>query len=130
MRLGQLLLASGLASTAFAACPDYGEYAQQKHPPFSGGKYNLSYQRPEESCRKFILPEAETAIKEMKEIVKDQDLFRLFENAFPNTLDTTISWRGFAADNEDEEVGPHAYCLSIHVRLTMGSLPSSRLETS
>ena len=110
MRLGQLLLASGLASTAFAECPDYGEYSQQKHAPFSEGKYNLSYQRPEEACRKFRLPEAEAAIEEMKGIVKDQDLFRLFENAFPNTLDTTVSWRGFAADNEDEEVRKHEQC--------------------
>jgi meiotically up-regulated gene 157 (Mug157) protein len=60
--------------------------------------------RPDPSCRKYTLPEVEKAIDDMKGLVKDPDLFRLFENAFPNTLDTTVSWKGFASDDTEEEV--------------------------
>lgn len=39
----------------------------------------------------------ETLIEKMKGVIKDPDLFRLFENTYPNTLDTMIKWRGYAA---------------------------------
>lgn len=93
-----------MASSVAAECPDYTSYYTETHEPFSEGKYQLSYQRPEPSCRKFNLSDAEAAIEEMRAFVKDPDLFRLFENAFPNTLDTTVSWKGFADDNPEEEV--------------------------
>jgi meiotically up-regulated gene 157 (Mug157) protein len=38
----------------------------------------------------------EKLIEKMKGKIKDPDLFRLFENRYPNTLDTMIKWRGFA----------------------------------
>lgn len=88
-----------------AACPDYTQYSTQIHQPLSAGKYQLSYMRPDPACRKYTLPEVEKTIQGMKSVVKDPDLFRLFENAFPNTLDTTISWKGFADNSTDEEVG-------------------------
>ncbi|RYP07660.1 hypothetical protein DL765_009077 [Monosporascus sp. GIB2] len=106
MRFSRLLayFAAGTTSSVLAQCPNYIDYSTKMHPPFSEGKYQLSFQRPEPACRKFRLPEAEEAIEEMKGVVKDPDLFRLFENAFPNTLDTTISWKGFASDNPEEEL--------------------------
>ncbi|KAH9885488.1 glycoside hydrolase family 125 protein [Xylariomycetidae sp. FL2044] len=85
-------------------CPDYTAYASTRHGPFSEGKYHLSYQRPDPACRKFVLPQAEDAIEEMRGLVKDPDLFRLFENAFPNTLDTTVTWKGFANNGTEEEL--------------------------
>jgi uncharacterized protein len=38
----------------------------------------------------------EKLIEKMKPKIKDPDLFRLFENSYPNTLDTMIKWRGYA----------------------------------
>jgi uncharacterized protein len=87
-----------------AGCPNYKDYSTEIHQPVSAGKYQLSYQRPDPSCRTFFLAEVEQAIADMRQTVKDPDLFRLFENSFPNTLDTTISWKGFASGNPDEEV--------------------------
>lgn len=94
----------GLCALAGAqSCPEYIDYSKERHEPFSSGKYKLSYQRPAPECRKFVLPEVEQAIVDMKTTIADPDLFRLFENAFPNTLDTTISWHGYA-NGTDEEV--------------------------
>ncbi|KAI0483569.1 hypothetical protein F4859DRAFT_403515 [Xylaria cf. heliscus] len=104
-----LLLLSSVAATPYAingraACPDYSQYSTQTHQPFSEGKYQLSYMRPETACRKYNVPEVEKAINDMKGLVKDPDLFRLFENAFPNTLDTTVTWKGFADNGTEEEL--------------------------
>lgn len=98
---GLLLLAPKLV---LAQCPDYADYSTQQHTPLSQGKYKLSYQRPSTACRTFALSEVEQTIQQMKGAIKDPDLFRLFENTFPNTLDTTISWHGFASGSSDEEV--------------------------
>ncbi|KAI0129425.1 hypothetical protein BJ170DRAFT_271912 [Xylariales sp. AK1849] len=106
MYLSSLLLALLISPLrpARAQCPDYATYSTEKHDPLSEGKYQLSYQRPDASCRTFTLPEVEQAIVDMKGVIKDPDLFRLFENTFPNTLDTTISWKGFADGGSDEEL--------------------------
>ena len=87
-----------------AACPDFSDYSQAYHPPFSSGQYNLSYMRPAPACRTFNSSVVETAITSMQTIIKDPDLYRLFENSFPNTLDTAVKWKGFAANNSAEEL--------------------------
>ena len=47
--------------------------------------------RPSISERKFVSEAIETKIVEMKKIIKDEELSWLFENCFPNTLDTTVT---------------------------------------
>ncbi|KXJ89791.1 hypothetical protein Micbo1qcDRAFT_212309 [Microdochium bolleyi] len=105
MRSTQVFLLQSLGLCALAqnqTCPKYKEYSTQRHEPFSAGRYQLPYQRPAPECRTFVLPEVEQAIVEMKSVIADPDLFRLFENAFPNTLDTTVSWHGYAAGSDEE----------------------------
>lgn len=94
--------ASGFSQES--SCPEYGSYASAPHDPRTGGFFDLPYQRPTQECRKVILSEVEETIEEMKSIIKDPDLFRLFENCFPNTLDTAISWTGFAQGDAEQEV--------------------------
>ncbi|KAJ4416819.1 hypothetical protein N0V82_006548 [Gnomoniopsis sp. IMI 355080] len=85
-------------------CPEYGRYAAARHEPFTGGAWNLPYQRPARGCRKVVVEEVEEVIREMNKTVKDPDLFRLFENCFPNTLDTSVMWTGVSSDNVKEEL--------------------------
>ena len=96
MRLTFLLGFCAVFGLSGAQCPLYQQYAGQKHAPFSTGVHNLSYARPVTSCRTFISQEVENEIKRMKSVIADPDLFRLFENTWPSTLDTTIAWRGWS----------------------------------
>ncbi len=47
--------------------------------------------RPPLPERKFVSEAIEAIILEMKNKIKDEELAWLFENCFPNTLDTTVS---------------------------------------
>ena len=86
------------------SCPDYSSYSRERHQPFSSGRYALSFQRPSTSCRTFVSLAVESVVANMSAAIADPDLYRLFENSFPNTLDTAIKWRGRAANNTAEEL--------------------------
>lgn len=94
--LGAVIVASG------QGCPDYSDYSKGYHPPFSTGHYNLSYQRPSEACRTFTSQAVEDTITRLNSTMADPDLFRLFQNSYPNTLDTAIKWKGTAAGSDEE----------------------------
>ncbi|MDR1054396.1 MAG: glycoside hydrolase family 125 protein [Prevotellaceae bacterium] len=49
--------------------------------------------RPELGARKFISKAVENTITEIKAQIKDPKLAWMFENCFPNTLDTTVSYK-------------------------------------
>lgn len=96
--------ANSVTVTTDEDCPEYAQYAMNRHGPSTGGTFDLPYQRPSKQCRKVIIPEVEEVIQEMNQTIKDPDLFRLFENAFPNTMDTSIAWMGVSKMNMNEEV--------------------------
>lgn len=102
-----LLLAAAFVTSTYAAenltCPDYSVYAGEHHAPFSAGRFNLSSQRPVTRCRTFNSSVVESKIEEISSKIVDPDLKRLFENSFPNTLDTAVKWKGYA-NNTDEEL--------------------------
>ncbi|KAA6410408.1 MAG: glycoside hydrolase family 125 [Lasallia pustulata] len=97
--VGKLTLAAPIESPK---CPDYSHYSRQKHEPYSSGVHQLPFQRPSAECRTFVSQDVEDTIARMQSIIKDPDLYRLFENTFPNTLDTAIKWRGYAWADEEE----------------------------
>ena len=45
-----------------------------------------------EDCRTFRSDQVDKLINDVTKKIKDQDIARLFENCYPNTLDTTIRW--------------------------------------
>ncbi|KAL3417240.1 DUF1237 domain-containing protein [Phlyctema vagabunda] len=90
------------------ACLHYEKQQSLRQGPLSSGHRQFPIARPPPECRTFSLPSLELLIERMKGVIKDPDLFRLFENSYPNTLDTTIKWRGYAnrtnPDTEEEVV--------------------------
>lgn len=109
-----LLLVSSI-SLACAACPDYSDYSQEYHGPFSSGAYNLSYMRPSEACRTFKISEIENVLQQMKSVIKDPDLYRLFLNSYPSTLDTAVKWKGTASGSDEELAFIITGCVSKHL---------------
>lgn len=61
--------------------------------PISSSPNLFESNRPPIADRKFISEAIETKIVEMKNTIKDEELAWLFENCFPNTLDTTVTYK-------------------------------------
>ncbi|KAL1837528.1 hypothetical protein VTJ49DRAFT_3673 [Mycothermus thermophilus] len=83
-------------------CLDFETLQRQKPGPLSEGRRKFPYVRPPPECRKFRLPSLEALIERMRKVIRDPDLFRLFENSYPNTLDTMIKWRGHAIKKDPD----------------------------
>ncbi|KAH9951757.1 Six-hairpin glycosidase-like protein [Amylocystis lapponica] len=75
-----------------AQCPDYTTYSQTPQGNPSTGPLALPYMRPSPACRTFNSSAVEDVISNMTVRLKDPDIARLFENSFPNTLDTTVRY--------------------------------------
>ncbi|SCW00793.1 LAFE_0C12112g1_1 [Lachancea fermentati] len=83
-------------------CPKYMDYASVPHFREERGEtpLNLPYQRPPENCRTFKSSIIDDFLEAFLVRIKNPDLARLFENTFPNTLDTTILWHVTAEQNK------------------------------
>ncbi|ORX39562.1 DUF1237 domain protein [Kockovaella imperatae] len=75
-----------------ASCPDYNDYSQTPHGPYSDGTLGLPSMRPEPECRTFHSEAMERVISDMRERLEDPDLAMLFENSFSQTIDTTVQY--------------------------------------
>lgn len=101
----RFLISSLLATPTFSqSCPDYADYSKERNGPVSAGRFELAYQRPDKSCRTFISSTVDETIRNMSSVITDPDLYRLFENTFPNTLDTAIKWRGYDRNDPKAEL--------------------------
>jgi uncharacterized protein len=94
----------GLTSAINLTCPNYYVWSTEPHPPYSGGIFNLSWMRPVTRCRTFNLSIVDETVDRIGNDISDPDLKRLFTNAFPNTVDTAVKWKGYAANSSDEEL--------------------------
>lgn len=81
-------------------CPvSFESYMLSQPGPKSTGSRQFPLVRPPPECRTFVVPELEEYITKMETVVKDPDLYRLFQNSFPNTLDTMVKWHGYAQED-------------------------------
>ncbi|KAG8719575.1 hypothetical protein FRC08_002502 [Ceratobasidium sp. 394] len=95
-----LVLASAVTlalPAAAAQCEDYSKYSTKPQGTPSTGPLGLPFMRPPPQCRTFNSSAVEKVINQMKARLKDPDVARLFENTFPNTLDTTVKY--FSKEN-------------------------------
>ncbi|KAJ0161063.1 putative eiotically up-regulated protein [Colletotrichum tanaceti] len=83
-----------------ADCESFETWMRKRPGPASEGKRQFPLVRPRPECRTFRLPAMEALIERMKGVIKDPDLYRLLENAYPMTLDSMIKWRGFAKEKD------------------------------
>ena len=59
--------------------------------PALPARAQVASKRPLPTDRKFVSPAIDACIDDMKRVLKDPELAALFENCFPNTLDTTVT---------------------------------------
>ena len=83
--------------------PIGGSQANVSSKPESEGPLKLPFQRPSIHCRTFESDLVEKTIKDLTERMIDKDLARIFENAFPNTLDTTVKWHVDGTDKKEKK---------------------------
>ncbi|KAL2878772.1 hypothetical protein SGCOL_005999 [Colletotrichum sp. CLE4] len=83
-----------------ADCESFENWMRSRPGPASEGKRKFPLNRPRPECRTFRLPAMDNLIIRMKGVIKDPDLYRLFENAYPMTLDSMVKWRGYANETD------------------------------
>ncbi|MHB8579118.1 MAG: glycoside hydrolase family 125 protein [Ignavibacteriaceae bacterium] len=88
----EFIKTSGLAVAALSIPKLYipSSLSQNK---IDSKKADLTNHRPERSERKFISQAIEEKIKEIKNFISDKELAVIFENCYPNTLDTTVNFQ-------------------------------------
>ena len=69
---------------------------------------HLPFQRPHERCRTFHSDAIEAVISDVTSRMKDPDLARVFENAFPSTTDTTVKFHTNGSDDKAAEIAAAA----------------------
>ncbi|CAN8098999.1 unnamed protein product [Discula destructiva] len=84
-------------------CPPFQQYMRSRPGPASTGSRQFPLVRPRPECRTYAVPAVDDYIDKMESRITDPDLYRLFQNSFPNTLDTMVKWHGHARDAEGNE---------------------------
>lgn len=100
-----LLAFGGLSATAATAASPVAECKADAVAKQSSGKYAVT-NRPPADQRLFRSEAVERKIKEVKGMLKNRKLAWMFENCFPNTLDTTVHYK------KDEQGGNDTFVIT------------------
>ncbi len=84
--IGEKLLAAPQSTPAVQQAGSFTEHAKKVWSDYST-------KRPSESARKFVSEAVEKKLAEVKAHIKDPKLAWMFENCYPNTLDTTCEFK-------------------------------------
>lgn len=84
--IGEKLLAAPKSAPAVQQAGSFTEHAKKVWSDYST-------KRPSESARKFVSEAVEKKLAEVKAHIKDPKLAWMFENCYPNTLDTTCEFK-------------------------------------
>ncbi len=84
--IGEKLLAAPKSTPAVQQAGSFTEHAKKVWSDYST-------KRPSESARKFVSEAVEKKLAEVKAHIKDPKLAWMFENCYPNTLDTTCEFK-------------------------------------
>ncbi len=101
---GMLMCATSLHAAEAPACASDNTAVST-----SAARYSTT-KRPAESARLFKSKAVEKEIKRVKKMLKNPKLAWMFENCFPNTLDTTVHYR----TDEDGNPDTFVYTGDIH----------------
>ncbi len=74
----------------------------------------LPFQRPHPRCRTFHSDAIETVISDVTKRMKNPDLARVFENAFPSTTDTTVKFHTNGTDGKTAKHKHNAASTAAH----------------
>ncbi len=84
--IGEKLLAAPKSTPSVQQAGSFTEHAKKVWSDYST-------KRPSESARKFVSEAVEKKLAEVKAHIKDPKLAWMFENCYPNTLDTTCEFK-------------------------------------
>lgn len=87
------------AAAAPAVAPSRPSFTQAAGTPIAPGAPLVS-RRPPPPERAFVSPAVEARIRQVRAAIANPELGWLFENCYPNTLDTTVAFHG-GAGSED-----------------------------
>ncbi|PWN50287.1 hypothetical protein IE53DRAFT_316075 [Violaceomyces palustris] len=89
--------------------PDYTPPPVRPHLPLD----RLPDARPVQRKRRFVSKLVEDEIERLSSKIKDVALRRIWENCFPNTLDTTVAWADLDQDEKDDRLAfPRAFVIT------------------
>jgi len=88
----EFIKTSGLAAAALSI-PNLPLPSRIKQADKKFKTVELNNHRPDISERKFVSDAVEEKIKEVKNAITDKQLAEMFENCYPNTLDTTVNFQ-------------------------------------
>ena len=99
----------GMATTDAKGDPKYEAPEPDGNLPLN----QLPDARPKQNKRRFVSKIVEAEIDRLSAKIKDPAVSRIFKNAYPNTLDSTVAWTDLQLDEQDHtKAFPRAFIIT------------------